>query len=311
MVHYYIQKMKAGFTYYFLLFLVPLNFLHCSSQPSQEKIEDQTIIEYSGDIKLIQSTQGSNKTIFVLTGFGQSPDSIINKHQLFKSLLRENHDLAFVSITNKNQTLYVKQEEIKSLAEQITAFIANSKESKKTYTLLGFSIGGSACLKLLSDSVFCNKTNISKCVVIDPPLDIERLYSSLLRQHKATKNDISKNESDFLLNFFKENYNITETTKPPVLWSNSIFALNDTLYKNHKRIKHKNILLFTNNDSTWQRVNRGRLPIDMNITDCISFYESIRMQNNAKMIVMKNNNALSNPHSWDNVDESILINWLQ
>ena len=112
------------------------------------------------------------------------------------------------------------------------------------------------------------------------------------------------------MNFCKQNYNLNPTTKAHIFWSNSIFASNDSIYRNYERIKNKNILIFTNNDSAWQRVQRDRLPIDMNISDCMPFYERIRTNNTAKLIIMKNNNAMLNPHSWDNIDESAIINWL-
>ncbi len=263
------------------------------------------------NVKLIRSAEKSTRTLFVITGFGENPDSIVVKYSLFRSLLTGGYDLAFVSIEKDNQTLYARQDEVNKAIRQIGAFIENVKDSGKTFSLLGFSIGGSACLKILSDSLFCKQRKISSCVVIDPPLDLERLFNSLARQSKYSSNDVSKSESQFLLDFFRIRYKYSPATNPDSFWRSSIISLNDTVYYNFRSIRNKNLLIFTNNDTTWQRVHRDRLPGELNISDCIRFYNAIKATNNVRLIVTNSKDPSKNPHSWDNVDLPALINWIR
>ncbi len=292
----------------FLLIIIPFFFCNANSDLVKENTK-QSSLHYG--IKLIKSSPDSKKTLFILTGFGENPDSLVKRNKLFSLLLKQQFDLAFINIAPHNQTLYLGQTEIDSVIREIEEFVITIKEGRNNFSLVGFSIGGSVCLKLLSNSAFCTKNNIRSCVVIDPPLDMERLFNSLLRQNKFSKNNISKNESEFLLNFMKDKYDLTTTTKPDIFQKKSIFSFNDSTYNNYKKIRNKNILIFTNNDSAWQRVYRDRLPIDMNITDCIPFYEKIKGNNNVKLFVTKKSESKINSHSWDNVDESILINWIK
>jgi len=294
----------------FTILVLPLaiTLLSCNTHSDEER-KNANQSSLSKEIKLFRSSTKSKKTIFVITGFGENPDSVVKKNKLFSVLLQKDFDLAFITSTNSNQTFYIRQDEINNVAKQIVDFKLANVGSGKTFSLLGFSLGGTACLKLLSDSAFCAQTKILSCVVIDPPIDMERLYNSLTRQKMFSRNPISKNESEFLLNFLKNKYALTTT--PEAFWSTSVYSKRDTIYLNYRKIKDKNLLIFTNNDTSWQRVHRDRQSVDLHISDCVPFFEKIKEKNNAKLFVMEHSDTIVNPHSWDNVNKSLLINWLQ
>lgn len=262
------------------------------------------------DIKIIYSKESSNVGVFIIPGFGENADSIFSKYSLFNKLNKLNYELIFITRKKDNESLYIKQDEINSLADIIYSLRKNNSKIK-SYRLIGFSIGGNACLKLITDSLFCINNKVSSIVVIDPPLDNERILKSLTAQSKNSKSEIAKVESEFLVKFFNEKYNYSSETNPKTFWSNSIVSKNDTLYKKHLNIKNQNILIFSNDDTLWQKQNRDRSLFDMNLKDSELFYGKTKYSNNIKLIVKHHDNSNQNPHSWNNIDLDTLVNWIK
>jgi len=251
----------------------------------------------------------ATKTLFIVSGYGEKFDSLYFKIPYFEKIKDEGFNLVFI---DSELRLYIEEKDELEIENLILKSISQWNLEKTKIHLLGFSLGGTACLKVISKTNLSSKYNIQTITIIDPPLDYYRLYNSLLFQSKNSKNIISINESNYLSN------EILKTIKPKndstlirKLWKASIISKTDTVYKNYKTIKNNNILIFTNNDTNWQAKNRDRRKEDMNFPDCILFYNEAKLKNCIKLELLQNTSPSNNPHSRNNVDYNKLIEWIK
>lgn len=286
----------------FKLFIFILLFNSCLQLKSEIYKED-----FSTKSKFIQSPNANKKCAIIIPGFGEEIDNLLKRYQLFHNLLKDSVSILFVEQKN---SLYTKKENVDILKNEINKHLPKLKHYD--VSLIGFSIGGLASVKLLLDSSFAKTFNFKSATVIDPPLDYIRLYKSLQWQEINSKNQIAKNESSFLIQKLNEDFFSTkEKSIEKFLLKSSVVSQKYPQSFQYNHIQNKRIMFFTNIDTIWQRQYRGRRPQDLNYNDCFLFEKKLSRNNKIELIISNPLNTDENPHSWNNIDYFKLISWIK
>lgn len=249
--------------------------------------------------------------IFVFHGFGESPEDIIKNNNFPQQLFQQN---VLVIIPSLKRTSFYFDTQTQNLISDIVDYVFEKYDlQERKYFLCGFSLGGTGAIKYAQNKMISNK--IKGVIAIDPPLDLGRVFNSCLSTIKYSKNPISINESKYLAYRIKSEFKINQPSDNRILWENSAFSYNDTIFREDKLIDMP-ILIFSEPDINWQLTNRNRDIYDLNILDCSAYVNFLKTNGNENVILnITSNKGIRNgkrhPHSWSILDVEFTLEWIE
>jgi len=190
-------------------------------------------------------------------------------------------------------------------------------EGKKFY-MGGFSIGGSGVIKYAERAYTSTTLKKPDAIFgIDPPLDFERFYNSMIRDIKLSAGKEPNQESVYFTKLIIDKFGGTPQDKQNVYQRISPYSFSDTTQQSVKKIMNLPIRLITEPDIEWRLKERNDDFYDINAIDCSAMINELTQLGNKNAILVATTNKgfrqttkKRNPHSWSIADPTITIKWL-
>ncbi len=255
--------------------------------------------------KMLPST-GTKGLLVLVPGYGEHPFAVAVQTSIVQNAIKNRIAVIIVSLSPNNDTFNIDLDATQRLGEMIDHFFKAEKINHLTPVFLGgFSAGGTTALSFYSNNFKAKGDRvIKKIFLIDPPLDLTRLYNSLLKSN-------DKEIADKLASV-----NIKNQTLPEVLFNYSLFSPKMDL-KELPDYKNTALRIYCEPDVLWWIKNRSVDYSGMNVIDCAGYINALlkKDRENRVELIITNEKGIRNgnerhPHSWSIAEPSELIEWL-
>lgn len=236
-----------------------------------------------------------------------------NEAQFLKNLKQEG---ITTLLLNYNMKLYLSESEKKEYSLALNSIFDRNKIAKENIFIGGFSSGGNLAL-LLSNYLIQTKNAIQPkgLVVVDSPLDLERLYDGAQEDVKKNVSEEAVEEGNYLIQLFnddlgnpKDNIETYKKMSPYLVSSDSKVII--------EYVKDIKIRLYCEPDLEWYWTNKKRTYEELNAFHLEKTYDSLLNLGAEKVEFIKTSNrgfdAKGNkkPHSWNLIEREDLIKWI-
>jgi hypothetical protein len=260
-----------------------------------------------------------NSFLFLLDGFGNSPQDVLIQTDLPKYASRQGI-ITFIPILKTGSLYFGSDTASQQSLKEIIEFVADKYQLRgKDFYIGGFSIGGTCAVKYTELAIQKNYSIKPKAVfAVDPPLDWERFYRSAKRVVRLSNPAEVNREVTYLIERIKKEMNGTPETALENFYNNSPYSFSDTTQRAMKVLINTPIMLISEPDIQWWFSQRGYDYSYINITDQAAMISELRKLGNDKAVLVTttnkgyrkpNNNR--HPHSWSIADPEQVVNWLQ
>lgn len=256
--------------------------------------------------------------LLLLTSFGETPFVASKETDIQTAAAREGIVTVFASLQYGTQTFFID-----SLSQANIDLLIGSIQKKYTIKdkplyLGGFSLGGSGVVKYAERAYSQSNMVKPKAVfAIDPPLDFERMYSSLEYAIRHSKVEVSKQEANYFIQRLQYEFQSIPSYNVKPYQTLSPYSYSDTSQTNISYLVNCPLLLISEPDILWQMEERNRSMYDLNTLDCSLAINSLRLLGNSKAkLVLTSNKGYRkltgkrNPHSWSIMDTEETLKWL-
>ena len=256
---------------------------------------------------VMQPVDSIKGILILFPGKGENPKNIFRKTRIPEVLKDKGYQTI---VPELHYSLFVDQLIKKQLKEILRIQTANPKLISPNLTLGGYSAGGSIAVSfaeyLLSfDSAFFLKS----VFVIDPPLDLERFYSTAQKFRQYNCGNLIYREGSETLNFL-ENSLGSPTTSFKNYFLFSPFLASQPDGGNARLLKSIPIRLYVEPDIDFvkEKYCKDLKLEDLNVTDLEKLNQVLLNSGNknAEYIVTKGRGY----HSWNIVEPGELAEWI-
>jgi hypothetical protein len=307
--------MKKIIILYLTIFIATVSFSQKIETIYLDK-KDSTANMY---IAVIPQNGQPNSLLFLLDGFGNSPQSVLVETDLPKYAAQQGV-LTIIPILKTGPRYFgsdtASQQSLKEMIELITD---KYQLRGKDFYIGGFSIGGTCAVKYAELCVQKNYAIKPKAVfAVDPPLDWQRFYDSAKRVVRLSNPAQVNSEVSYFEERIKKEMNGTPETTLENFHNNSPYSFSDTTQRAIKALSKTPIMIISEPDIQWWLSQRGYDYSYINITDHAAMINELqRLGNNRAVLVTTTNKGYRkpqnnrHPHSWSIADPEQTIKWLQ
>jgi hypothetical protein len=263
------------------------------------------------------STQ-SKGLLLLLPSFGESPEIASKETDIYDFAAKEGLTTVFVSLQLGTNSFYIDSLSQDSLDALIQRLVLKYSHKDQKFYLGGFSLGGAGVVKY-AERAYCSKDmkRPNAIFAIDPPLDFERMYKSSQYAVINSKSEVAKQEADYFIKRLDYEFDGSPLENLKAYHIISPFSYSDTTNSNINKIISCPIMLICEPDINWQIDNRSRNLYDLNVLDCSSVINYLKIQGNlnAQLIITSDKgyrkySGKRNPHSWSIANSNETIKWL-
>jgi hypothetical protein len=236
-----------------------------------------------------------------------------NEAQFLKNLKQEG---ITTLLLNYNMKLYLSESEKKEYSLALNSIFDRNKIVKENIFIGGFSSGGNLAL-LLSNYLIQTKNAIQPkgLVVVDSPLDLERLYDGAQEDVKKNVSEEAVEEGNYLIQLFNDDLGNPKTNIETYKKMSPYLVSSDSKV-NIEYLKDIKIRLYCEPDLEWYWTNKKRTYEELNAFHLEKTYDSLLNLGAEKVEFIKTSNrgfdAKGNkkPHSWNLIEREDLIKWI-
>ncbi|MDY0985809.1 hypothetical protein SOM12_00130 [Flavobacterium sp. CFBP9031] len=236
-----------------------------------------------------------------------------NEAQFLKNLKQEG---ITTLLLNYNVKLYLSESEKKEYSLALNSIFDRNKIAKENIFIGGFSSGGNLAL-LLSNYLIQTKNAIQPkgLVVVDSPLDLERLYDGAQEDVKKNVSEEAVEEGNYLIQLFNDDLGNPKTNIETYKKMSPYLVSSDSKV-NIEYLKDIKIRLYCEPDLEWYWKNKKRTYEELNAFHLEKTYDSLLNLGAQKVEFIKTSNrgfdAKGNkkPHSWNLIEREDLIKWI-
>lgn len=247
-----------------------------------------------------------NGILLLLHGSGEKAKKVFDKTSLPRMMV----DKGFLVVAPElNNALFADQKSINEL-DEILQLISQQYTISNLF-IGGFSSGGAVAIGYAEYLISTNSENILKGVfAIDPPLDLERLYTSAERKINYTCEGPIQNEGQSIKQQLENSFGGPPESKSNQYVRFSSYSTNDPNGGNAKHLKNIPIRLYTEPDLDFVRKTYcSDLQFeDINAVDLEGLYEFLVEIGNDKVEYITTTGR--GFHSWNIVDASDCAEWM-
>jgi hypothetical protein len=307
--------MKKIIILYLTIFITTVSFSQKIETVYLDK-RDSTANMY---IAVIPQNGQPNSLLFLLDGFGNSPQSVLVQTDIPKYAAQQGV-LTIIPILKTGPRYFgsdtASQQSLKEIIELVTA---KYQLSGKDFYIGGFSIGGTCAVKYAELAVQKNYAMKPKAVfAVDPPLDWQRFYDSAKRVVRLSNPAQVNSEVTYMIERIKKEMNGTPETALENFHNNSPYSFSDTTQRAIKALSKTPVMIISEPDIQWWLSQRGYDYSYINITDHAAMINELQRLGNRKAILVTTTNKgyrkpqnNRHPHSWSIADPEQTIKWLQ
>ena len=278
-------------------------FVHAQVPP---KITDQDLFGKDCYYFKMLPSSGIKGLLVLVPGYGEHPFAVTVQTSIVQKAINNQIAVIIVSLSPNNDTFNIDGDATQRLGNMIDHFLKAEKIDHLTPVFLGgFSAGGTTALSFYSNILKVKgDTAIKKIFLIDPPLDLNRLYNSLLR---SNDDEIADKLASV---------NVTNQTLAEVLFRYSLFSPKMD-YKELPAYKNTALRIYCEPDILWWIKNRSVDYSGINVIDCAGYINALlkKDKGNRVELIITNEKGIRNgnerhPHSWSIAEPTELIEWL-
>ncbi|WP_292011168.1 hypothetical protein [Chryseobacterium sp.] len=215
-----------------------------------------------------------------------------------------------------NQKLFLTKAEKREYSEALNTILDQNKVLKENIYIGGFSSGGNVAL-LIANFLLETKNQIQPrgLFVVDSPIDLEKLYNDAKKDIARNVNKEAVEEGKFLTALLGEklgNPNLDlekyKQYSPYLISCNSV--------ENIRYLKDIKTRFYCEPSLEWQLKNKNRRYEDLNAFMLKKVNQSLTDLGSRKTEYIEtenrgvNTDGKKNPHSWNLVEQSELLEWL-
>lgn len=258
-------------------------------------------------------------TLILLPGFGELPTSILIETDIYKYASKAGY-ITFIPALGDWSFFYCDDVSHQKLNQFIDTVFAKYSLPSNHFFIGGYSLGGVAAFQYLEHAYLPNSKlrRPAGAFGIDPPLDLERLYLSMITTDRPPKHPLSQKEDDYFVNLFQEKFKTNPKDNPKYFWKVSPFSRSDTSHSAIKSLVKVPLRVYNDPDINWYIDNRHVDYTDMNVFDAAAMINWLKSMGNEKAELInclgKGHRVQKNirhPHSWSIVDGKVLIEWMK
>ena len=256
----------------------------------------------------IQPKERITGIVLLLPGRGESPRQVFRNTSLPKILAAKGYLIVMPVLS---YSLFADKKIKSQITQVIRAEIIKNNLNKPNLFLGGFSAGGSVALSyaeylLSSDTA----TSLKGIFVIDPPIDLERLYLSAERMLNYNCGELIYKEATITKHYLDQAFGGSPSLNPEKYLAISPYSANSPDGGNAKWLKNIAIRLYSEPDLQFvQKKYCEELRFeDINAFDLESLKAFLLKIGNRKSEYIKT--AGKGFHSWNIIDPDELTNWM-
>lgn len=256
--------------------------------------------------------------LLLLPGFGESPKQVLIESDLYTHASKAGY-LIIIPALGDRSFFYIDNESHEKLNQLLNEVFKKYKLDQKPFFIGGFSFGGTMALQYaqrayLTSSALQKPTGV---FAIDPPLNIERLYTCMTTTNRPAKNPISIEEDQYIANRIKQVFKQDPQTNPSFFWNISPYAQSDPAHASLSTLLTVPMRIYNEPDINWYIENRSVDYACMNVMDSAAMINWLRSKGNKKAeLVISTNRGyrksrnMKHPHSWSIVEGNALVEWM-
>ena len=236
-----------------------------------------------------------------------------NEAQFLKNLKPEG---ITTLLLNYNMKLYLSESEKKEYSLALNSIFDRNKIVKENIFIGGFSSGGNLAL-LLSNYLIQTKNAIQPkgLIVVDSPLDLERLYNGAQEDVKKNVSEEAVEEGKYLIQLFNDDLGNPKANIETYKKMSPYLVSSDSKV-NIEYLKDIKIRLYCEPDLEWYWTNKKRTYEELNAFHLEKTYDSLLNLGAEKVEFIKTSNrgfdgkGNKKPHSWNLIEREDLIKWI-
>lgn len=256
------------------------------------------------------------KAIFLLVpGFAEMPANVLSETELPRKAA-ESGIATIIPVTGTGNRSF-GYDSITTLSLRSIVNDAAARYGDKTTPLFvgGYSVGGTAALKYAEMAPKIAAKVPSAVVGIDPPLDMERLFTTSVRSIRQMGSAASE-EDQFIVYQLQQEMGGTPADVPARYYAASPYSANDPEQRALQNLAHTPVLMISEPDVAWWMKQEHKDYESMNVIDGAGLVNELNTKGNqAAMLVTTSNlgkraNGMIHPHSWSIAEPGLVISWL-
>lgn len=293
-------------------------FLFTACKQGDGKVNAKEPAEYAqlsnSDYELYRPLTEPAAVLILFGGYQESAEDIQREFKVLEPAKAHNFAVVF---SNYNQKLWLEDNELKALAEQIKGiFDDHGLPTDKVY-LGGYSSGGNVAL-ILGDyltEMESLELRPKGIFIVDSPVDLAGLYQSSEMNIARSRIEPSIRESEWLISALGQRFGDPRDTLSGYE-AHAVFTSGTKSIDNIRNLKHTKIRMYAEPDTLWWKENRMALPEQMNAHYIQQLSEVLSQHGfeKAEYIPTANSGYRASgerhPHSWSIVETNDLIKWM-
>lgn len=299
---------------YLLVFLLLILSLTASAQ-NYEKVVVNASDTVSGYYLAVKPTGKINGVLFLLDGFGGSPESIFPESMLPNTAYAN----GFLTIAAAmGPKIYADSAVIGKLNLILQDVITRYGVARNKFVMGGFSAGGTISLRYVE---LCRESPVRYPVIpravftVDSPVDLIDLWGFFEKQIEKNYSDVAVNEAKFVSGIMKTEHGTPQADPDVYKW---LTPFNVALKTpgNEQYLKDIPVRVYHDVDVAWQLQNRRRSVYEANFLNSSEMILRLVMLKNPSAEFIQGrtgyrSNGMRHPHSWNIVDEVAFIQWMK
>lgn len=256
-------------------------------------------------------------SLILLPGFSELPHKILNETDIYKYASKEGY-ITFIPALGDWLFFYLDSSSLQKCEQFINEIFKKHKLKTESFFIGGFSAGGTLAFQYTEKAYKLNsKIKPVAVFAADPPLDIERLYTSFTNIDRPKKGQDSENLEKYFSQRIRDEFKSDPSQNPKFFWNISVFSHSDTAHTAIKSLVSVPLRVYNDPDINWYIDTYRSNYKDMNVFDSAAMINWLKSMGNNKAELI---NALGkgyrkkqnsrNPHSWSIIDSKELVEWM-
>lgn len=257
-------------------------------------------------------------TLILLPGFGELPASTLIETDIYKVASKFGY-ITFIPALGDWSFFYIDESSHQKINQFIDTVFKRYSLPTNHFFIGGYSFGGVAAFQY-TERAYHPDSKLRKPAAVfgvDPPLDLERMYVSMITTDRPPKHPVSQNEDNYIASLFQEKFKANPKDNPKYFWKISPFSRSDTSHSAIMPLIDVPLRIYNDPDINWYIDNRHVDFTDMNVFDAAGMINWLKSIGNGKAELIsclgkgfRKEKNFRHPHSWSIVDSKELIEWM-
>lgn len=291
---------------FILTFLI---ILSCTRTP-----ESNYVFAENSEFELYKPKTQTNATLILFGGYSETVKEIKREFKILKE--SEDKSIA-VAFSKNNQKIWLEENELEILAEQLQKLFEDNKLSKNKIHFGGFSSGGNIALLMGNYLIENKKFGVEPhgIFIIDSPVDLAGLYWSAEKNLERNHSKPVVEASKMIIKTLGDRFGNPDQELPEYE-KHSVYTNKTGNIENVKNLKNTKIRMYSEPDTLWWKENSG---VNYQQLNSYSLDQLAKKLNTlgfreVKYIPTKNrgyrSNGVKHPHSWSIAGTYELLAWV-